>query len=157
MYDTHRILEYERWAQRRVLDRLRELPDVPKARRLFAHIEAGIRVWTMRLGGKDSTSEPIWPERTLDECEACHEDNASALCELESRISPEFLSGDISYTNQHDLSYSTRVSDVLTHLALHGAYHRGQISLVLREAGHDPVNADYITYVREQAGQAWKP
>jgi len=39
----------------------------------------------------------------------------------------------------------------------HGGYHRGQIALHLRQAGEEPVNTDSIAYVRELAGQPWKP
>ena len=61
------------------------------------------------------------------------------------------LDQNINYTNQHGLSYVTSVRDILFHLASHGAYHRGQVSIVLRESGLEPVNTDYITFVREQA------
>ena len=46
--------------------------------------------------------------------------------------------------------------DILFHLASHGAYHRGQISVTLRHSNLEPVNTDYITFVRELAGQPWK-
>ena len=33
-------------------------------------------------------------------------------------------------------------------LLLHGAYHRGQIALLLREGGAEPAPTDYIAFVR---------
>jgi len=38
-------------------------------------------------------------------------------------------------------------------VALHGSYHRGQVAAAVRAAGGEPVNTDYITYVRELAGE----
>ncbi|GGD50756.1 hypothetical protein GCM10010911_05370 [Paenibacillus nasutitermitis] len=55
----------------------------------------------------------------------------------------------VAYKNQTGASYATSVRDILTHLALHGQYHRGQINTILRSAGGEPVNVDYITYIRE--------
>lgn len=55
----------------------------------------------------------------------------------------------IAYKNQTGAAYSTSVRDILTHVALHGQYHRGQINAMLRAAGAEPINVDYITYVRE--------
>jgi uncharacterized damage-inducible protein DinB len=44
---------------------------------------------------------------------------------------------------------STR--DILTHVAMHGTYHRGQIAAALRAADITPPNTDFITFVRETA------
>ena len=40
-------------------------------------------------------------------------------------------------------------ADIVTHVALHGAYHRGQIAWVLRHGAGEPVSTDFITMVRE--------
>ena len=36
------------------------------------------------------------------------------------------------------------------HMATHGAYHRGQVALLVRDAGADPLATDFIVYMREQ-------
>jgi uncharacterized damage-inducible protein DinB len=40
------------------------------------------------------------------------------------------------------------VIDILTHVVVHGAYHRGQIAKLLGRAGVAAVNTDYITFAR---------
>ncbi|HYZ83822.1 MAG TPA: DinB family protein [Bryobacteraceae bacterium] len=45
---------------------------------------------------------------------------------------------------------------VLLHLVNHGSYHRGQISMLLRQLGHESVTNDYIFYCLELDGQAVK-
>jgi uncharacterized damage-inducible protein DinB len=40
----------------------------------------------------------------------------------------------------------------LMHVALHGAYHRGQIAQVIRQGGGEPVNTDFITFQRLRRG-----
>ena len=37
---------------------------------------------------------------------------------------------------------------VLTHVALHGSYHRGQIAALIRSGGDEPINTDYIMWLR---------
>lgn len=59
----------------------------------------------------------------------------------------------IAYTNTQGTLFRTRLSDILIHLALHGSYHPGQIAMALRREGIEPVNTDYIAYVRAQPEQ----
>ena len=44
--------------------------------------------------------------------------------------------------------FETTVSDILTHVALRRAYHRGQVAHLLRQAGAEPQPTDYIPIVR---------
>ena len=40
------------------------------------------------------------------------------------------------------------VGDILAHAVLHGSYHRGQVSLLVRDAGAQPQPTDFIAFVR---------
>ncbi len=86
---------------------------------------------------------------TLDECAALAADGAAAYARYLDALTDEAAAREVAYTNSQGASFSTRVSDVLTHVALHGAYHRGQVAAALRAAGAVPVNTDFITFVRE--------
>jgi uncharacterized damage-inducible protein DinB len=44
--------------------------------------------------------------------------------------------------------WRSAVGDVLDHVLLHGAYHRGQIASDLRAAGCEPAYTDFIHAVR---------
>lgn len=67
---------------------------------------------------------------------------------LENSKEDEILKTDISYRNSLGEPFITKAEDILTHLLLHCAYHRGQIAMNLRENGLTPVPTDYILYVR---------
>jgi len=41
-------------------------------------------------------------------------------------------------------------ADILTQVATHGAYHRGQIAKAIRRGGGTPADTDFIIFVREQ-------
>src|SRR5262245_32244199 len=156
MNGLREMFRYEVWASRRLLARLREVRDLdPRIRKLFAHIQVGLKVWARRIRGEDSRAVPIWPDLTLEECEGLIAENEAAYAGILSV--PEGLLGEkVSYTNQHGLHYQTAIGDILPHVMTHCVYHRGQIALLLRQTGEEPLNTDYITYVREKAGQAWK-
>ena len=58
-------------------------------------------------------------------------------------------SGFGSYTNSKGELWENRVLDVLSHVLLHSAYHRGQIALEIRRSGSAPAYTDYIHAVRQ--------
>jgi uncharacterized damage-inducible protein DinB len=55
----------------------------------------------------------------------------------------------VSYTNSKGELWTSTVEDILTHLVIHSAYHRGQIASDLRSAGREPAYTDYIHAVRQ--------
>ena len=54
----------------------------------------------------------------------------------------------VEYTNSKGEPWVNAVADVLHHVVMHSAYHRGQIAGDLRAAGHEPAYTDYIEAVR---------
>lgn len=144
-----RLYTQLRWADLRVLERLRSAPD-ERAVHLLAHVLAAERVWLTRLRGEDSRHLDVWPSHDIDGCAdaagAVHRDFARYLDELPEALLPEAM----EYTNQVGAHYRARRIDVLTHVATHGHYHRGQIAQTLRLAGHEPVSTDFIVWVREE-------
>jgi uncharacterized damage-inducible protein DinB len=54
----------------------------------------------------------------------------------------------ITYRNSAGDEYTSTLEDILTHVSLHGAYHRGQIAASVRAAGDTPTATDYIAFAR---------
>jgi uncharacterized damage-inducible protein DinB len=50
--------------------------------------------------------------------------------------------------NSAGQAFTSTVEDILLHVCLHGQYHRGQVALLLREAGAAPATTDYIAFAR---------
>ena len=117
-----------------------------EAVRLYAHIVAAETIWLSRLTGDASLLVPVFPEWDVARVRA---QSGETLGKYE-----QFLAecGDfhrmISYRTSGGDRYATSAADILTHVFLHGSYHRGQINARLRAAGFTPVNVDYITFVR---------
>ena len=153
--DAHlaRIFDHMAWADRRVLDLLNRSPAARRepAFRLFSHLLAAERVWLLRLRGESSAAQPIWPELALVEVNALAAANAHGYARLLAGLTGDDPAADVAYTNSQGVHFLTSVADILTHVAMHGSYHRGQIAAAVRAAGGEPVNTDFITFAREDA------
>jgi len=62
---------------------------------------------------------------------------------------PANLSQMISYKNSRGEAWTSAVQDVLTHVLMHSAYHRGQIASHMRVSGQTPAYTDFIHAVRQ--------
>lgn len=140
------------WANEHVLQCLQDTSKPPQtAQRLFSHVLAAELVWLTRLRREDSSALAIWPELAMQECLDLAQANAAGYQEYLENLRAEDWHKLVIYRNSQGMEFSTAVIDILMQVALHGAYHRGQIALVLRNAGIAPINTDFITFVREEA------
>jgi uncharacterized damage-inducible protein DinB len=146
-----RQFDYDAWANAEVLSVLAANDSGsarPRSLQLLAHILSAERLWLERLT-QQPQSLPVWPEFTLGECRAQMQDLAKLWHEYFSKLSPPALSREITYQNSKGESWSSTVEDVLTHIVMHSAYHRGQIASVTRASGCAPAYTDFIHAVRQ--------
>lgn len=143
-----RELSYDDWANRAVLRHLqRESLPPASCVRWFAHILGAQSEWLARLRAGRSEL-PVWPTLTLDELEPHLARLDEEWTSFLSLLPQDGLARLVSYTNSKGQEWTNRVEDVLTHVLLHGAHHRGQIASALREAGLSAPCTDYIHAAR---------
>ena len=143
MLFTH-LPDYLEWANPRVLGMLRRMPS-EEGIHIFAHLLAAELVWAARIT-HDPPPCPVWPEWTLEECEAMI---ASSVTQYRAVVAGHSADRPISYRNQHGEEYTSFEGDILLHVLAHGAYHRGQISQEVRRAGGEVEDTDYIFFRRQ--------
>jgi uncharacterized damage-inducible protein DinB len=144
-----RMLAYDRWANRETLDALTKAGvSESKVLRLMAHTLSAGKLWLERLR-REPQSMPVWPGSTVEECAALIDSVADGWQTYLSRLSSEDFNEKVEYRNSKGELWSSRVEDVLTHVFLHSAYHRGQIALQMRADGYAPANTDFIHAVRQ--------
>ncbi len=156
MFYDHDLLEhlrrqfaYDEWANREVLTGLKaSTQSPPRPRQLLAHILAAERLWLERIR-KQPQSLPVWPDFTLDQCEAQIVDLARRWSEFLAPLAPAGLRETVVYKNTKGEPWTSTVEDILTHVILHSAYHRGQIASQLRAGGGQPAYTDFIHAVRQ--------
>lgn len=151
-----KLYEHLAWADARVLESLRAAHNVLKRDLdLYAHILGSEHVWLSRISGT-APKFAVWPSLTLDECERLAAENAAAYQKLASDLTPETRERPITYRNSAGDEFTSTLEDILTHVSLHGAYHRGQIAASIRAAGNTPSPTDYIAFARGAPAAARK-
>ena len=141
-----RLLRYDVWANRETLRSLKQSAP-PRSLRWLAHIVGAEYLWMARLRRQQETL-PVWPELDV---EACGErlDRLSRLWPEYLDSAGESLTEKISYTNSKGETWNNTVEEILTHVVIHSAYHRGQIASDVRASGGVPAHTDYIHAVRQ--------
>jgi uncharacterized damage-inducible protein DinB len=143
--DNDSLITYELWALRRMLDAVERSPGQSyKAQLIMAHIINAYRLWHDRMAGRKPSTGP-WDERSIEECRTMLSDlDRDYRTLLEESSSPS-----VAYTNTKGVAFENTREEILQHLVLHSAYHRGQVNMIIRQSGGEPAVVDYILYVRE--------
>ena len=137
-----RQFAYDDWANREVLAGLRACGiTTGRPVQLMAHIFSAERLWLERL--------KHWPEFSLDQCQAEAAELDCLWRPYLNQTSPSLLSEEIAYQNSKGEAWTSTVEDILTHVVMHSAYHRGQIASDMRAHGHTPAYTDFIHALRQ--------
>jgi uncharacterized damage-inducible protein DinB len=142
-----RLLRYDDWANRETLAGLKQVAVPPGATRLFAHIIAAERLWLDRVARAPQSVDP-WPAWDLQQSAAELAGLLPAWREVLGEHPGSQLEHVVRYTNTKGEPWTNTVLDVVTHVVLHSAYHRGQIAAAERAAGREPAYTDFIHCTR---------
>lgn len=145
------LFEHNWWAHERLFAELRREPPDAETMRLFAHVIGTEHVWLSRIDGV-RPSHAVWPPLSIGEAAALSAENRARIEEILGR-SDDTRNQRVRYRNSAGNEFDNSVREILTHVALHGQYHRGQIAKAMRAAGREPVYTDYIGYVRRAQGE----
>lgn len=143
-----RLIRYDIWANRETLRAMPEAASPPKSLSWLGHIIGADYLWLARLG-REPAALPVWPALSLEDCAERLDQLSPQLLMVSEQLTPERLDENVAYTNSKGEPWTSTVEEILTHLVIHSAYHRGQIAADLRAAGHAPAYTDYIHAVRQ--------
>lgn len=153
---------YNHWANRRMLAAVSRLSPAdflkpmvssfPSVRDTLAHILGAEIVWLARWRGSAPRGLPLAAEIpdmvTLEARWTAHQDELTRyLDELEE----EALAKPLHYTNFKGEQHAYSLAQLLTHVANHSSYHRGQVVTLLRQLGAAAVATDYVAFLAERA------
>ncbi len=144
-----REFSYDAWANREVLTVIRAAGGQDaRSLSLISHIFAAERVWLERLKQQPQTV-PVWPTFDLNRCDQEAAELGKLWHEHLDLVTAGDVAQSISYKNSKGENWTSTIVDVLTHVVMHSAYHRGQIASHMREAGQTPAYTDYIHGIRQ--------
>jgi uncharacterized damage-inducible protein DinB len=136
------------WADQRVLEALRAATvQSTRALEIYAHVLGAEHVWLSRIR-QNPPEYAVWPRLSIDQCA-----NLAAELHEQFRILIDALDENnvlqnVHYRNSAGDEFDSSVADILLQVALHGTYHRGQVALIMRDAGAEPSPTDYIALAR---------
>src|SRR5688500_2726089 len=120
-----RLFQYDDWADREEIAHLRRIEN-RRALRLLAHVVGTSWVWLSRVQ-RAAAKMAVWREVTIEQIAA----ELPLLRDAWTAFLSTHPSGFIEYVNSKGESWTSEIADVLTHVPMHGAYHRGQIATVV--------------------------
>ncbi len=159
------LYEYNAWANRRMLDACAELGSEPFTRQLggsfstlretLTHIVWGEWLWLERWNGRSHGPERPWPEfADLASVQKEFEKVDQDLLRFVAGLKGADLERVLDYKTSAGKPSSNPLWQMLSHLANHSTYHRGQVTTLLRQLGAKAIATDLILFFREAAARA---
>jgi uncharacterized damage-inducible protein DinB len=152
------LLAYTMWADREFLETLSQLPpehltvdtgtSFGSLLGTMAHVLGSEKVWLGRFVGAPLERYPEvgdWPD--LDAVRAGFEELWPELEFYLASVTEEQLLNEIDWISRGGNSYRRPIWEALVHMSHHSAYHRGQLTTMLRQLGHKPPSTDLIGYL----------
>lgn len=139
------IFEHEHWANLKVLEGMICASEIPqRVIEIFSHTIAAQRIWLDRING-NVTELKVWEvfdtKIMLELLEINYDD-------INKIIDNQDFDQLIAYQNSTGQHFTSTVNQILSHLALHASYHRGQAVLLLKGKIETLPTTDFILYVR---------
>lgn len=143
-----KLVDHLEWADAATLRALENAPSSDaRALTVYAHVLGAEAVWLARIAGR-SQDVAVWPTLSLEESRALGLRNVTELKALLQSSDEDAIDREIDYRNSAGQSFRSKVEDILLHVCLHGAYHRGQIAQMIRQGGGEPAPTDFIAFIR---------
>jgi uncharacterized damage-inducible protein DinB len=144
-----RLLAYDQWANGEALTSLEKAPYPPKKGvAIMNHVLAVELNWLERLGYRTSF-EKFLPENDLSTLRNAWKKDLPA--HWKAFLGNATLSDPtrvVEYRNTKGEPWKGSVEDILLHVVLHSAHHRGQVAAEVRAAGGTPAVTDFVHATR---------
>ncbi|MBP7499482.1 MAG: damage-inducible protein DinB [Chryseobacterium sp.] len=114
-----------------------------KSKSLLNHILNAHQIWNARIFN-DNQFE-VWQINSEDLLLKINSENFSNSYKI---LEKRELNDIVNYKNSKGTKFENSIQEILFHFINHSTYHRGQIAMLLKETGLEPLNTDYIFYKR---------
>jgi uncharacterized damage-inducible protein DinB len=147
-----KLYQYNAWANSRVLGALaqQQVTD-DKILTLMSHVMAAQLIWLHRILNQPAPDVELWKKYSLDRLQQLSDEGSSRW--LQFIEANDDFNRQLRYHNYVGHAFENNIEQIMIHTVNHATYHRGQVALLMRERGYEPINTDYITYDRVMTGQ----
>lgn len=159
--DLETLYDYNYWANKKILSVISRLTPEEftrpvaggygSVRDTMVHLLSTEWGWLSRCGGHergerlDADDYPT-VESLITDWENVEQHTRDFLSHLDDKD----LNRNVEYPGKEDKNRSMPLGELLHHSIIHGAHHRGQIALLLRELGYAPGSFDILFYYAEK-------
>lgn len=106
---------------------------------IMNHILNSHTLWNNRLTGKPDIDR--WVNHPIENLLKVNEGNHKITAEV---LKTRDLSEIIHFRNSKGGTSQSSIEDIYFHLVNHGTYHRGQLAILFRQSGIQPIQTDFI-------------
>jgi len=115
-----------------------------KSKSLLNHILNAHQIWNARILNQKTFE--VWQINSDDALLKINSDNFDNTHEI---LNQKGLTEIVSYKNSKGKEFKNTIQEAIFHFLNHSTYHRGQIAMLMKQAGLEPINTDYIFYKRD--------
>jgi uncharacterized damage-inducible protein DinB len=140
------LFEYNHHTNQKLIAAISEhteqLPE--KCAMLMSHMLNAHQIWNSRIA-RNEASFGVWDIHPMENWKDINQKNYEHTLLILDKFD---LNDMINYTNTKGQTFSNVMRDMLFQVINHYSYHRGQIAVIFRESGLEPLLTDYIFYKR---------
>lgn len=139
------LFEYTHHFNHKVIEMMKTHKEILPERCFFLlnHTLNAHQIWLSRILNEKPFG--VWEIHPFEDLE---EINNSNFQKSLSVLNNSDLNKTISYWNSKGDLFENKIEDILFHIINHSTYHRGQIMMLFRESGLEPIVSDYIFHKR---------
>jgi uncharacterized damage-inducible protein DinB len=137
---------YNDYANKLVLKKIKELPDKTEAIRFFSHLINSQNKWLKRIEVYPADPKMDWwePVYQLEELESKWNESLQQWIVYLRSISEGELYEEKQFVGYDGAHWSCPLKDIALQLNYHSIHHRAQIQTIIRKQGLEPDFVDYI-------------
>jgi len=155
------LYEYNDWANDLMIHALEKLQEevhsrpagsTASLRDRFAHIAGAEWIWLQRWKGDPPSSAPDWSQTgNIRDLAVKLQEVRDERNRILDSLSDSELDRRQEFRNlKGDTKWNVRIGEMLTHVANHSTYHRGQIASMARQMGFAPPSTDLIFFAAKE-------
>jgi uncharacterized damage-inducible protein DinB len=131
---------------RRMLRKVRNLPDKHEFTRYFSHLVNSQNKWLARVVNNQQSIGMSWWEPLYDfeELESKWKESVTNWIDFLQSKKEEDLYREVEFTGYDGGGWAARLIDIALQLNYHSIHHRAQMQVLIRQQGLEPDFIDYI-------------
>jgi uncharacterized damage-inducible protein DinB len=143
LIDTFR---YNEWANKKQLEKIRELPEPDEAVKFASHLINCQYRWLARIQQDPNEQNMSWwtPVYKMEELEGEWTKAMDTWIKFLESKTEEEIHQPVIYTGYDKGQWQSNIKDIALQLNYHSIHHRAQIQTIIRQQGLKPDFLDYI-------------